>query len=72
MESLEKSVRESSIDEKEPLVLAADQVDNPATEDAAEQEYISSGESDEEKEPTENLNDVTKRRRAHNAQFEAL
>jgi len=62
--------------EQKPLIiLSGSPVDNPAMEDAtAEQEYISSGESDDdgEKQPAEDLNDVTKRRRAQNAQFEAL
>lgn len=68
--------RESSINEQRPhVILSGNPVDNPAIEDAvAEQEYISSGESDDdaEKDPADDLNDVTRRRRAQNASFEAL
>lgn len=66
---------ESSINEQKPLIiLSGSPVDNSGTENAAaEQEYISPGESDDDVgQPTEDLNDVTKRRRAQNAQFEAL
>ena len=71
----ESTGRKSSINEQRPhTILSGNPVDNPATEDAAaEQEYISPGESDDDVgQPTEDLNDVTKRRRAQNAQFEAL
>lgn len=76
MTFLENTGGQSLINEQKPVViLPGNPADSPTTEDpAVEQEYISSCVSDDdiEQEPAEDLNDVTKRRRAQNASFEAL
>jgi endoribonuclease Dicer len=62
--------------QKPYVIIPGKIVDSPATEAAAaEQDCTSSGDSDDDdakQEPADDRNHVTKRRRAQNAQFEAL